>query len=170
MTEANVGFVIYSTIVQFIAIPDDLNPDNIKLITCADMDDSFCALSTGELFLNLGKQRDKIDLLVTKLYEIKDLFLEDQKYTGGGTSNTTPVIKTVLDAMATTGGKAILFCTDLPLGGSGALKKLRLDDGKDFKAYKMKVKKREKIRKKFGIFDFLAYFGDKRSPLELHMR
>lgn len=135
---ANIGVVLYNVNVKFLAIPDDLNPENVKLTTCADLDDSFCALSTGELFLNLKKSKAKVELLFEKIKELKKEF-ENEIVSGNYCPNSTLVLHTILDAMRETGGCATIFASDLPIGGVGALNKLGLDDGKSDQTYKILV-------------------------------
>lgn len=137
---ANIGVVVYNTNVKFLSIPDNLEPNNVKLITCADMNDSFCALSEGELFLNLEKEREKIDLLLDKVKELKDTLDEEASYMSI-VGNTTPILRTINDSMRKTGGKALLFCADIPIGGEGALQRTKLDEGKKDDTYRVKVGK-----------------------------
>lgn len=120
------------------------------MVTCADLDDSFSALSTGELFVSFNNEKDKLDLLINKLFEIKETF-QEEIISKNPAPNTTVVLKTILDAMKQSGGKAVLFCTDLPIGGQGALAKLGVDDGKSDQTYKCKVI----FPKNSSDFDFL---------------
>jgi Sec23/Sec24 trunk domain len=117
----------------------DVVSQEVKIVTCADLDDAFSALSTGELFISLNNEKDKLDIIVSKLYEVGNLFY-DEIVSKNPAPNTTIALNTILDAMKETGGKAVIFCTDFPIGGIGALSKVGPDDGKSNQPYKILVK------------------------------
>lgn len=59
---------------NFYKIPTDLSND-LQVVVVSDIDDPYCPMPKESLFLNLAKDRDKINYLIEKLQKNGEVLL-----------------------------------------------------------------------------------------------
>lgn len=151
--DANLGIVTFNHSMTYYAIPDDLSNENVKRISCVDFESPFCALSQGELYINVAKSREKLDFLINHLTEAAKNFDTSK----AANINLDILFESIAESMQHTGGKVLIFGCTLPNLGKSATAIIDTDDGKSDKtrfAIKVsQVKQNQYIEEKAAVFN-----------------
>lgn len=123
----SICIVTYDTGINFFRVPDDLSKD-VSVVHVPEVDSSNIPFPKKSLFINVQEGKDKINYLIEKIvkyYESNNRLQKGVTATCFGTA-----LVNSCDLLAEDGGRVLMFGTQAPTTGLGAIK--RRDD---FKVY-----------------------------------
>lgn len=135
---ARVGILVYSQSAKFFSFVGKGKNVELKVTEIVDINDPFCALNEGELFMSIADERDKISKVFEALYSLEQSF--PTSLGADFEANIGVALRIVLDSMKIIGGRAMVFGTTIPQSGQfGVPSTVNYDDGASKDKYSVNV-------------------------------